>query len=324
MNRSIFYFCFLLCLMTSSDLISQTLYLNTNGGNVTSSNLYRINLQNCSLDSITEFRASDISFDTLGNLYSAGSSRIRRIDTITGEIIGASTINNQAINGLTTSFENKLYSISAYGKIHEYDLNTNQEDSITTFPTTYGGDLTFIQDTIFYSDNSVIHRYNINDKVILDSIELLNISGLNYGLSSIWHNCEFKIYITESNNSITRILQLDLESQNHLEVCTVPFTVNGIAFKNEYLSSQDMDILLENCSTSLMDFEDHAFKLYPNPTIDLIRVENTRKQIEIFSSSGKLLNTISGSISKTIDMSDFPSGLYFIKSGKYIEKIIKI
>jgi len=324
MNKYTIFLGLLLCQITNSDLLSQSLYLNSNGGNVTSSNLYRINLQDCSLDSITEFRASDISFDTLGNLYSAGGSRISRIDTITGERIGTSTINNQAINGLTTTLENKLYSISAYGKIHEYDLNSQEEDSITILPTTYGGDLTFIQDTIFYSDNSVIHRYNIADKVILDSIELQNINGLNYGLSSIWHDCEFKIYITESNNSRTRILQLDLLSQNHLEVCTVPFTVNGIAFKNEYLSTLDKEILLENCSTSLLDFEDRNFKLYPNPTIDFIEVENPEKQIEIYSSSGKLLEIISGGINKTIDMSDFQSGFYFIKSGKYIEKIIKI
>ncbi len=67
---------------------------------------------------------------------------------------------------------------------------------------------------------------------------------------------------------------------------------------------------------------DKNYQIFPNPTRDFIRVQGTGNSIkELFSMDGKLVLVTRELL---IDMGNLVSGIYFLKIGENIEKVIKI
>jgi len=73
---------------------------------------------------------------------------------------------------------------------------------------------------------------------------------------------------------------------------------------------------------------DKDYRIYPNPTKDFITVEmsNYRNNLEVYASSGKLLQKLSFAQQTLIDLSDYPSGMYWVKlinsKGMIVKKVI--
>jgi hypothetical protein len=89
--------------------------------------------------------------------------------------------------------------------------------------------------------------------------------------------------------------------------------------------------IVEDLSTSISEFEDNLFKVYPNPTNGLIKLEGkllTKARITLMDINGKVcMVKFSENSSYEIDLSSHPSGIYIIsieKDGKgYKKQIVK-
>jgi len=73
---------------------------------------------------------------------------------------------------------------------------------------------------------------------------------------------------------------------------------------------------------------DSGFKVYPNPTTGIIKIEglpiNQKSKITIHTIDGKLIRKkISNSITETIDLSNQISGTYLLTVNKRTLKIVK-
>jgi hypothetical protein len=83
-------------------------------------------------------------------------------------------------------------------------------------------------------------------------------------------------------------------------------------------------------TTSLTEKEKYNWKIFPNPTRDIIFIEGYIERatnIQLLNNLGKVVMTsdinFKGVISKQIDISHLPMGVYFIHIKNSIEKIIK-
>lgn len=71
-----------------------------------------------------------------------------------------------------------------------------------------------------------------------------------------------------------------------------------------------------NDITSLLEFEEETYKIYPNPTIDFIRIETESKNpynVQIYSITGKQLLSKKNSQSDVIDIRFLPEGVYLLR-----------
>ena len=105
----------------------------------------------------------------------------------------------------------------------------------------------------------------------------------------------------------------------------VTFYASGLAANGDGGTGGDMFAkgtplaVKEAGSTSIIENNAIAFKMYPNPAVHQITIENSDselKQIEIYDISGKMIQQkqLSG-VNTTVDLSGFASGTYFVKYG---------
>lgn len=105
----------------------------------------------------------------------------------------------------------------------------------------------------------------------------------------------------------------------------VTFYANGLAANGDGGTAGDMLAkgtplaVTEETSTSVIENNAVAFKMYPNPAVHQITIENSDselKHIEIYDLSGKMIQQkqLSG-VNTTVDLTDFASGTYFVKYG---------
>ena len=108
-----------------------------------------------------------------------------------------------------------------------------------------------------------------------------------------------------------------------------PKTVNNISIVNRQTTWLDVNLLpLENHTESLN--ANFPLKAYPNPVINrLIYIESDRtlESIEIYSFTGRMLKHASVTLkTASIDMSEFPKGVYLLKvrnkSGFAVKKVV--
>lgn len=94
---------------------------------------------------------------------------------------------------------------------------------------------------------------------------------------------------------------------------TITYTYNdGIC---TVIASQDVTVT--NC-TGIDDFALNGFKIYPNPSTGIINIE-TREPIEIRNTLGQIIYK---GIGGQIDLSEYGEGIYFVRVGVVIKKLI--
>ena len=95
----------------------------------------------------------------------------------------------------------------------------------------------------------------------------------------------------------------------------------------KFVSKYDINGLINCGSTDITTSNDVEFKIFPNPTSNIIYLNNLNKNssnFQIFSSIGKLvMNGAINSTSLSIDISDLKPQLYILKIGGISNKIIK-
>jgi len=222
------------------------------------------------------------------------------------------------------------------------------------------------QDTVYYVrahdnygitiDNSNTVTYNFTDNI--DTIYYTNLTLPIYTFGQWVENDTSFVSYDSINGVDTTLCNVDI---NGFEILTTPFEPlhiirkfgRGLGITKDYLydpSALNNQIALINqeliyykkngiaCGTpDLASVSIHEnkgsnnFKVYPNPVQDILHIDNTTtiSEIEIFNATGqkvkhlKIDNTI-----VTIDLSDFPKGIYTISlKSEYSQerrKVVKI
>ena len=95
----------------------------------------------------------------------------------------------------------------------------------------------------------------------------------------------------------------------------------------KFVSKYDINGLINCSSTAITTFNDVEFEIFPNPSSNMIYVNNldgNSSNYQIFSSVGKLvLNGMINRTSISIDISDLDPQLYILKIGKFSYKVLK-
>jgi len=100
------------------------------------------------------------------------------------------------------------------------------------------------------------------------------------------------------------------------------FLSNWITIRLNYLDIQ----YLKSKYTDVTEMNQPTIKFSPNPVINMVTVYNTNAGdiVQIISIQGtELSRTISDGCNTMIDMTGYTPGIYFIKAGNYISKVIK-
>ena len=146
---------------------------------------------------------------------------------------------------------------------------------------------------------------------------------------------KFKILLVDDEPDILEIISYNLKS-NGFEVFTA---LNGVkAFKKAKSNLPDLIILdvmmpemdgIETCEeirkipckmspSSLGDYENYTFSIYPNPSSDYVKITlpqlNETANIQVFDKLGKMnFSDIANDLNNyKLDVSNFRSGVYFV------------
>jgi len=251
---------------------------------------------------VVQYNSSLTSLEGLNNISSVGGHLFIRINDILTDIDG--------LGNLTTIGD-------------AFDISNNPElSSISDMQslTTIGGDLTFHGNYSLTNISGLINLNTIEGDLTLSSNTLLcSLSGLD----NINPNSINNIEIFDN----TLLSECDVYS-----ICQNLASPNGeIVIENNTPGCNSPEEVEESCfvNTNEISVNDTKIQIFPNPAKDNITIlcpKNIQlKKVCIYNQEGrKLLCKKDGE--KTIDVSEFQSGLYFIEiktiNGIIMKKLI--
>lgn len=253
----------------------------------------------------------DSVVDLFGRKYFANTIAI---DTIKGAI-GCDTINKQFI----TVNKSTSATIVTEGCDSVLALDGNfylQNSTIkTTIKNTHNCDSVITQNII------------VNHKPVSKSIRgdlLIADSESNY------------FYGTDFQNDVQylwKIINGDIITGQGTNLVEVKWHSNGIGnlncivFNNK-IECSDSTSLSVTISTGINGIKNSNIKIYPNPTNNIINIKGLNKNenntIQIFDVQGKLVITKTITEKGTIDLSELNKGVYVIKIGEVVQRIVKL
>mgnify|MGYP006089988655 FL=1 len=187
--------------------------------------------------------------------------------------------------------------------ITSYEVFTNQQ---------YKG---FITEQSNSSHDYDLYKININNSGLYDfNIQNNYSSNLYFNIYDVNRTLVSANYLTEGN---VETITLNLDS--NLSPYYLDF--NSLATSDDsYLYPYTYSIE-ENTLSTVDIIPNDNFKLYPNPTKNLINFNNLKSKfenLEIYNVVGQLLNNISidGSSLNSIDISSYEEGIYIFKFRK--------
>ena len=162
--------------------------------------------------------------------------------------------------------------------------------------------------------NLIVEYFDGSDWQLLDDIDPIDIPVANSGNSNNWMTMNYTITSGMSHNFMLRFKR---ESGNNQED---DLSIANISFMETTLSNNEFSI--------------NDFKIYPNPTRDIITIthpsSNSIENVEIFDMNGRLINAIKiNSVEDLqIDFYNISSGTYFLKlkvnEQSFVKRIIKL
>ncbi len=186
----------------------------------------------------------------------------------------------------------------------------------------YGRESTYYDNGVIYGTATSQLTYNITFHIYeSDGVSPINEASVNFNSET---------FITDAFGEITFN---DIESSNGL-----PFNITKIGYDNYHgsasINSNDIDIYVNlQIATVINPISSASFIISPNPSSGIFTITNYKDKItnlEIIDITGKTIKNQKLKISNSqssIDISDQPGGVYFLKiqseSGIYTKKIIK-
>lgn len=229
-----------LLLFPLSNLLSQSIYICDQSGNV-----YQTDLTNCTTTYISTAASppySDIAYSSSGLLYGLEvSGSISQIDPNTGTTTNVGFVNfvsgiNESPNSLTADNNGLLYIatdvLGSFGRIYTFDPANNVTNFLGDLPTgvSPAGDLTFFNgQLILCTSGNQLYSIDINNP------GASSLMGTYQGLSNVFgvlsYNCGEDLLLTSGNSIYT----LDTSNFSTTLVCNLPGIIGifGAASQSE-------------------------------------------------------------------------------------------
>jgi pimeloyl-ACP methyl ester carboxylesterase len=160
---------------------------------------------------------------------------------------------------------------------------------------------------------------HLNDEIVPFSQQYVNNKGL--GMTSLMDTTLIDNLATPFNNAQFLYTKLSAISQHNSTVGAQPKVKEAW----NYMLSKTITI-----PTNLIQNQENShFNIYPNPVIDFLNIELTKESkgnvILIYNLIGKQIisQTVSNRYQEIMDLSMLSKGIYFLKIGDKIEKIVK-
>lgn len=233
--------------------------------------------------------------------------------TANNELINLSINNNYSLSLLNLSGNPSLEILNC---IYNYNLTNLDLHENTALKELVLGDASEVTnsnaiETLDLSKNVQLEKLWLHEMPYLTSVNLKN--GHNDLLTDVYISCG----IEETFCGPYCIEVDDFEAANQNEAPYDIWSTSQTSFS-------------EDCSLGVKSIQKGDIVLFPNPVVEKLQVKTEAsilQKIEIFNLQGKKLKTISKDF-KTIDMADFPCGIYFLKinseKASVTKKVVKI
>lgn len=210
------------------------------------------------------------------------------------------------------------------------------------------------QDTV----SQVNENVDISDDFITFALDLFFKNNTNDSISINWkreldENCPLEWHIVTADQLITYVPWIN-ESQIPIPMTPIDshFIVSHVFYPRTVAGCCDIKLLFflegddtnpidtgyyhieinaDDCNiTATHEAESGQFNIYPNPTSTILNIDNKHliASIEILDIKGKLYHQGTQPLSSQIDLSSFPTGMYYLKiksnTGElWIKKVVK-
>jgi len=156
--------------------------------------------------------------------------------------------------------------------------------------------------------------------------------AISWDLPKITDLDHFVVSITNVNSKVVELFETDGNQLifNVEDLTKYHITVTTVDKAGQ--ESEPSEILEVETNFAGIEVVDKTiFKIYPNPAHDILNIETETSEtfnIEIFDIQGRQLSQISNLTSTSsslisVNISSFPSGIYFIKVGNSVKKFVK-
>lgn len=171
-------------------------------------------------------------------------------------------------------------------------------------------------------NGNVIHINGCNDPNLPTTFTIGDSVHYNYedGSSALWDISTLPSWQTDWSDPL-------MTQPRIIPICTSIYIkvyetgCNG--WSNGVVSSvKEFQVL----STSINEVNNFEFKMFPNPTNDILTIQvEGRSKFDIFSTSGQLIMTlVVNSGSNSVDLSDIPTGVYMVKINNITKQLIRL
>lgn len=215
-------------------------------------------------------------------------------------------------------------------------LSNNPNESYTRFPDVTGNFLQHGDTTsVLFSPGTRTDGTPFNTNLVVDDITVQGAGGVT-SITVDGGTLQMEAMVTPSNAADTTVSWSlnppNIPASISASGLLTP-TGNGsvwvIATANDGGGAKDsVQITISNQSIGLQDPLAYRFKLYPNPTSDIVKIESTLKieEIAVYHSSGSMMMHFKGG-TKVLDLSALPAGHYLLRisseAGMTTKRIIK-
>ena len=182
----------------------------------------------------------------------------------------------------------------------------------------------------------------IGSDVVLP-VELINFKA-NYNRDKVYLNWQTASELNNDYFVVEKSLDKSIEDANWEEVVRVKGagtinTISNYGITDDNVNTNDKVIYYRLkqvdydgkfaysniVAVSLQDVQD--FQVYPNPSVGVFKVrgfsDNFTSSVDVYNNLGQLVYTIVAKNNVEIDISSQPSGIYFVKSGDRVIRIVK-
>ena len=256
------------------------------------------------------------------------------ITTHTATLYGTLTAGSEAI--MLQGFEWKATVGGAYTPVNVpdtamiFDLTGLTPNTSYTFRafvttasgTTYGNEMTFT--TLEQQQETCDAPTNVTASNITNTTA--DISWTQQGDVTSW-DVNYRVTGANAWNSVTTTTNpytlTGLSDNTSYEVQVIAHCTNGV--------TSDPSATITLTTVGINDYELNNVVVYPNPTNDMVQIQNTEfliQDVEVYDAYGKLLNVVNvNDNTAVLDLSSYAAGTYFVKivteNGVVTKRVVK-
>lgn len=153
---------------------------------------------------------TDIAFSPTGELYGITFTQLFKLDTATGAATLVGSTGNSQMNAMTFGSDGTLYAASTTGGLMTLNTTTGINTSLGGIGFGSAGDLTFVDDILYFSSNSGLVSIDLSvgaAGTLLGSFGLANVYGLSRGPDGIvYANSNQGIYSVDLLSGATSLV----------------------------------------------------------------------------------------------------------------------